>query len=93
MTSLLELCTWLRANSSGVYRPAAEAADVIEHLAHALTDIMDGMPDHDIAGETGLPPADCDRIARVRAEASALLRELAQRGPVKLRYTEPLFSK
>ena len=30
-----ELCAWLRANSSGVYRPAAEAADEIEHLAAA----------------------------------------------------------
>lgn len=28
-----ELCAWLRANSSGIYRPAAEAADEIEHLA------------------------------------------------------------
>lgn len=30
-----ELCAWLRANSSGDYRPAAEAADEIEHLAAA----------------------------------------------------------
>jgi uncharacterized protein (DUF1501 family) len=30
-----ELCAWLRANSSGIYRPAAEAADEIEHLAAA----------------------------------------------------------
>lgn len=30
-----ELCAWLRANSSGNYRPAAEAADEIEHLAAA----------------------------------------------------------
>jgi len=28
----LELTQWLRDNSSGVYRPAAEAADVIEQL-------------------------------------------------------------
>jgi hypothetical protein len=27
-----ELCEWLRANSSGIYRPAAEAADTIERL-------------------------------------------------------------
>jgi hypothetical protein len=27
-----ELTQWLRDNSSGVYRPAAEAADVIEQL-------------------------------------------------------------
>ena len=26
-----ELCKWLRANSSGDYRPSAHAADVIEH--------------------------------------------------------------
>lgn len=28
-----ELCAWLRANSSGIYRPAANAADDIEALA------------------------------------------------------------
>ena len=28
-----ELCTWLRANSSGIYRPAADAADEIEYIA------------------------------------------------------------
>ena len=33
MMSRTELCAWLRANSSGAYRPAAEAADEIEHLA------------------------------------------------------------
>lgn len=27
-----ELVKWLRANSSGIYRPAAEAADLIEQL-------------------------------------------------------------
>lgn len=30
-----ELCAWLRANGSGIYRPSAEAADEIEHLAAA----------------------------------------------------------
>ena len=28
-----ELIAWLRENSSGIYRPAAEAADLIERLA------------------------------------------------------------
>ena len=28
-----ELCVWLRNNSSGVYRPAARAADLLERLA------------------------------------------------------------
>jgi hypothetical protein len=27
-----ELCKWLRENSSGIYRPAAAAADLIEDL-------------------------------------------------------------
>jgi hypothetical protein len=35
MMGRTELCAWLRANSSGDYRPAAEAADEIEHLAAA----------------------------------------------------------
>jgi hypothetical protein len=38
-------------------------------FARALVDIMDSIPDHDIAGETGLPPVECDRIARARADA------------------------
>jgi hypothetical protein len=29
-----ELKKWLRENSSGVYRPAAEAADLIEDMEH-----------------------------------------------------------
>ena len=35
MMGRTELCAWLRANSSGIYRPAAEAADEIEYLARA----------------------------------------------------------
>lgn len=31
-----ELCQWLRDNSAGIYRPAAEAADRIEELERAL---------------------------------------------------------
>lgn len=30
-----ELTQWLRDNSSGIYRPAAEAADLIEQLAES----------------------------------------------------------
>ena len=30
-----ELCAWLREHSSGVYRPAADAADLIERLLSA----------------------------------------------------------
>lgn len=33
--SRTELCAWLRANSSGCYRPAADAADEIEMLSSA----------------------------------------------------------
>jgi hypothetical protein len=29
---VVQLCAWLRANSSGVYRPAARAADLLEQL-------------------------------------------------------------
>ena len=31
-----ELCKWLRDNSSGTYRPSAEAASRIEELREAL---------------------------------------------------------
>jgi hypothetical protein len=30
-----ELVKWLRANSSGIYRPAARAADLLERLAES----------------------------------------------------------
>lgn len=33
-----ELCKWLRENSSGVYRPAANAADLIEDLLTRKSD-------------------------------------------------------
>ena len=35
MMGRTELCQWLRDNSSGIYRPAAEAADEIEMLVKA----------------------------------------------------------
>tara|TARA_R110002050_G_scaffold106937_1_gene217118 strand:- start:2276 stop:2473 length:198 start_codon:yes stop_codon:yes gene_type:complete len=35
-----DLCTWLRANSSGVYRPAAEAAAEIERLEIMLQGVI-----------------------------------------------------
>lgn len=42
-------------------------------FAQALADVMDGMPDHDIAGETGLPADDCERIADARKDARFIL--------------------
>ena len=35
-----DLCKWLRDNSSGTYRPSAEAATRIEMLKHALNDLL-----------------------------------------------------
>jgi hypothetical protein len=35
-----KLCEWLRANSSGTYRPSAEAATRIETLKDALNDLL-----------------------------------------------------
>lgn len=42
-------------------------------FATALIDVMDGMKDHDIQAETGLPQEDCDRIAKARANARELV--------------------
>jgi hypothetical protein len=36
-----ELTKWLRENSSGVYRPAAEAADLIDRMTAAIESIED----------------------------------------------------
>lgn len=70
---LSELCKWLRANSSGTYRPSAEAADAIERLAWALASRMDGEKDHEIQENTGLSAEDSRCIAEARAEASRLV--------------------
>lgn len=55
----------------------ASKADLWEarcrRFARALVDIMDGIPDHDIQAETGLPQADCDRIAEARRNARDLV--------------------
>ena len=37
-----------------------------QDLVNALCDIMDGLQDHDIQAQTGLPDEDCDFIADVR---------------------------
>ncbi len=42
-------------------------------FANALVDFMDGTQDHDIQAETGLPDADCERIAKARSDALALV--------------------
>jgi len=42
-------------------------------FAAALVDIMDGIPDNDIQGETGLETEDCERIAKARADARTLV--------------------
>jgi hypothetical protein len=34
-----DLCQWLRDNSSGVYRPSAEAADRIEQLKAEVVEL------------------------------------------------------
>jgi len=46
--------------------------DVLPFL-RAFVDIMDGIQDHDIQGETGLPDTDCELIAKCRKEAKQLL--------------------
>ena len=42
-------------------------------FATALVDVMDGTQDHDIQAYTGLPDADCERIAKARADAMELV--------------------
>lgn len=42
-------------------------------FATALVDVMDGTQDHDIQADTGLPDADCERIAKARSDAFKLV--------------------
>jgi len=39
-----DLCQWLRANSSGTYRPSAEAADRIEALNIEVAELKASIP-------------------------------------------------
>jgi chromosome segregation ATPase len=55
----LALTQWLRDNSSGVYRPAAEAADVIEQLKRERDALRDIFPKILIALQSGNCAADC----------------------------------
>lgn len=48
-------------------------ASALRRYAKALVGYMDGEKDHDIQANTGLPQAECDEIAAVRAEAMALV--------------------
>jgi hypothetical protein len=60
-----ELCMWLRANSSGIYRPAAEAADEIERLRGIVPEVLEKLND-DLCAENqrlrGLLAAERERL-------------------------------
>ena len=43
-------------------------------FATALVDFMDGTQDHDIQAETGLPDADCEKIAEARKDAQEIIK-------------------
>jgi hypothetical protein len=62
----LELTKWLRENSSGDYRPAAESADLIERLARTVQGtvgamdalkMMDGFPGLSLGEKTAFRAA------------------------------------
>ena len=50
-------------------------------FAAALVDVMDGTQDHEIQADTGLPDADCERIAKARADAMELVYNALAQGP------------
>jgi hypothetical protein len=67
-----ELCAWLRANSSGDYRPAAEAADEIEHLAeakdsHFAQAMANGAKAREYRDEADALRKDAERYRKLRA--------------------------
>ena len=53
----------------------------IYHLAWALANIMDGMQDHEIAGETGLPKDECELINEIRNTALLLVQDMQWKKP------------
>ena len=61
----IELCKWLRENSSGIYRPSAEAALRIEELLSALQSICDI--------ENKMHGADWDEIEEAREIARKVI--------------------
>ena len=67
-----ELCEWLRANSSGIYRPAADAAVEIEYLSAAYTNACKLVADMHAAavGEIRSPTVGVvDDVAALRDDA------------------------
>ena len=40
MNNLQEICQWLRDNSSGIYRPAAEAAQELERMEQKIDSLI-----------------------------------------------------
>ncbi len=72
-----ELCAWLRAKSSGDYRPAAEAADEIEHLAeakdsHFAQAMANGEKAREYRDEAAALRKDAERYRKLRDKGAAL---------------------
>jgi hypothetical protein len=65
-----ELCIWLRQNSAGIYRPAADAANEIEHL-RAERDAL--------SLELAAAREALEEIIRMPTPTGALLRSVAKR--------------
>lgn len=57
-SNVVRLCEWLRANSSGIYRPARDAADLLESQAQEIKRLQEDL-DAAVAAERER----CARIA------------------------------
>lgn len=68
-----ELLTFAKEALETVERDVADLQAQSNRFARALVDVLDGIQDHDLQSMTGLSQIDCDHIARVRAEAAAVL--------------------
>lgn len=90
LSEVADLCAWLRANSSGIYRPAARAADLLKQLTQSRLETQE--PVYEQHYEWELQDADGEWIAggssndleAVHAEGWRYLRWYAEDGMHKL---------
>jgi hypothetical protein len=77
-----DLCAWLRANSSGIYRPAAEAASEIERLDQAAKRLLSALDRLDEGcrepGFQGCENGSGEMVGDEAEDARQALRDLVQ---------------
>lgn len=57
-----------------IWQQAAAQGEALKKLAWALVTVLEGTPQHDIQGMTGLNEADCLKVHQARLDAQEIIR-------------------